>query len=125
MTDERRILLIDDNDDHCGQLARALRSRGWTVEIALNAKQGHDAAGRVQPELVISELILPDIRGFNFARSLRSMVEHDLVVIGLTRISEELHTRALAAGFDLVKRKPCSADALHEHMVSMTLDRAS
>lgn len=118
MTD-RRLLLIDDNDDLRTSLARGLRSLGWSVEIACNAKDGLDAAAKAQPLVVVTELILPDIRGFNFARSLRSMVEHDLVVIALTRVAQELHGRALTSGFDHVESKPSNAEQLHAHMMRM------
>lgn len=119
MTHARRLLLIDDNDDQRSMLANALRSRGWSVETARTGKDGLDAAVKAQPLVVITELILPDIRGFNFARSLRSMVEHDLVVIALTRVSPELHGRALTSGFDHVASKPIDADQLHHQMMRL------
>jgi two-component system OmpR family response regulator len=125
LTTGRRILLIDDNDDQRSMLATALRSRGWSVEIARNAKRGVDAALRSQPEIVVTELILPDTRGFDFARSLRSMVEHDLLVIALTRVSEQLHKRALAAGFDFVLRKPFAVEVLHARMLTTRVANAS
>ncbi|HEY5920959.1 MAG TPA: response regulator [Kofleriaceae bacterium] len=117
----RRVLLVDDNDDQRSLLANALRARGWSVHIARNGKQGVDTAQRVQPEIVLTELILPDVRGLDYARSLRSMVEHDLLVIALTRVPPELHGRALASGYDHVHRKPFNADDLHQHMVTCAL----
>jgi len=121
----RRVLLIDDNDDQRSILASALRSRGWTVEAARNGAQGIAAAQRAQPEVVLTELILPDVRGFDYARSLRSMVDHDLVVIAVTRIPEELHRRALSAGFDLIVRKPLEADELCRRLFDLRAARAS
>jgi two-component system OmpR family response regulator len=123
----RRILLIDDNDDQRSILANALRSRGWSVETARTGKQGIEVTQRVQPEIVLTELILPDVRGFNFARSLRSLVGHDLFVVALTRVPRELHGRALMSGFDHVHCKPCDVDALHREMqqLSRRVNRAS
>jgi len=118
----RRVLLIDDNDDQCSVLANALRARGWSVEVARSGKQGLELAARVQPDVVLTELILPDVRGFNFAISLRAMVEHELVVIALTRVPEELHGRALRSGFDLVQRKPFCVDDLHVRMLGTAAD---
>lgn len=117
----RRVVLIDDNDDQRAMLANALRSHGWRVEGARTGKLGVEAVARIQPEIVLTELLLPDVRGFNFARTLRSMVEHDLFVIALTRLPEELHGRALTSGFDRVQRKPVDVDVLHERMLAMTL----
>jgi DNA-binding response OmpR family regulator len=79
----------------------------------------------VQPEIVLTELILPDVRGFGYARSLRSLVEHDVVVMALTRVPRELHGRALMAGFDQVVCKPFEVEQLHEQMLQATRPRAS
>ena len=79
------------------------------------------------PEIVLTELLLPDVRGYNFARSLRSLVDHDLLVIALTRVPEEFHARTLMTQFDIVLRKPVDIAALHQRMVahSIRLPRAS
>ena len=116
MTPSRRVLLIDDNDEHRRTLANALRARGWGVDAARNGREGLDIAARVQPDVVVTELILPDVRGFQFGRSLRSMVDHDLVVVALTRLGPELHGRALTAGFNHVQTKPLDVDELHDCM---------
>jgi DNA-binding response OmpR family regulator len=121
----RRVLLIDDNDDQRSLLANGLRSRGWSVETVRSGKLGIEAMQRVQPEIVVTELILPDVRGFGFARTLRSLVEHDLFVIALTRVPRELHGRALMGGFDQVVCKPFEIDLLHEQMLHVGRSRAS
>jgi len=115
----RRVLLIDDNDDLRSQLADALRDRGWHVETARSGRLGLELAARTQPEVVLTELILPDVRGFHFASSLRSTVEYDLPVIALTRIPEQLHARARQAGFDIVHTKPIDVDELHASMTTL------
>ena len=117
----RRVLLVDDNDHQRSMLANALRSRGWSVEGARTGKQGLDLAVRCQPDLVVTELILPDVRGFQYARELRSAVEHELFVIALTRVPKELHGRALTSGFDHVQIKPFDVDDLHQRMLGMTI----
>lgn len=122
---EPRVLLIDDNDDQRSLLANALRARGWRVDVARTGRQGLERAQLGQPDLVLTELLLPDVRAFNIARSLRSMVEHDLRVIALTRLPEQMHVRALKEGFDLVQCKPFDADALHERMLALLVPHAS
>jgi DNA-binding response OmpR family regulator len=117
----RRVLLIDDNDDHRSMLANALRARGWSVEIARNGQQGLDVAARTKPDLVVTELLLPDVRGFHFARSVRSIAGQDVFVIALTRLPPELHGRALMSGFDHVQCKQSDIDDLHDRMVRMTI----
>lgn len=110
------VLLIDDNDDQRSMLANALRERGWHVETARSGRLGLDVAGRSQPSIILTELILPDIRGFHYADALRGMVSHEMLVIALTRVPEQLHARARKAGFDFVQRKPVNIEELHERM---------
>jgi len=113
------VLLIDDNDDQRSTLADALRERGWRVETARSGRIGLDVASRSQPSIVLTELILPDVRGFHYADALRGMVSHEMLVIALTRVSEQLHERARKAGFDYVQPKPVDVDELHQRMRSM------
>jgi len=115
------VLLIDDNDDQRSQLANALRERGWDVETARNGRLGLDAAARTQPSIVLTELILPDTRGFQFVTSLRNAVNHQLAVIALTRVPALLHERARKAGFDLVHPKPVDVSVLHERMLDIAV----
>jgi DNA-binding response OmpR family regulator len=111
-----RVLLIDDNKDHRAALALALLARGWYVETAGTARAGLDLASKAPPDVVLTELILPDTRGYQFARALRSVIEHDVIVIALTRLPKVLHEQALAAGFDYVEGKPVHIDTLVEKM---------
>lgn len=121
MTPVRRLLLVDDNDDQRSSLADALRARGWEVEVAHRGQRGLELAARSKPDVVISELILPDTCGFRYARAVREVVEHELFVIAVTRVPPELHGRALRSGFDHVQPKPLDVDDLHERMLRMTI----
>lgn len=116
-----RVLLIDDNDDHRSMLANELRARGWSVEIARNGAQGLAVAARCKPDLVVTELLLPDVRGFQFARTVRRIAGEDVFVIALTRMPRELHGRALTSGFDHVQCKHTDIDDLHHRMLRMTI----
>ncbi|NVB84443.1 MAG: response regulator [Kofleriaceae bacterium] len=116
MTAIGRVLLIDDNDDHRGALASALRERGWTVDTARTARLGLDLATKSPPDVVLTELILPDARGYQFARALRSAIDGEVRVIALTRLPAQLHAHALAEGFDHVEAKPVNVDTLIEKM---------
>lgn len=116
MSTTGRVLLIDDNDDQCAALATALRERGWLVDTARTARRGLDLAAKSPPDVVLTELILPDARGYQFARALRGAIEGDVRVIALTRLPAQLHAHALSEGFDHVEAKPVNVDALIEKM---------
>ena len=106
------MLIIDDNDDQRTALATALRQRGWHVDSARTARLGLDLAARSAPDVVLTELILPDTRGYQFARALKNTVEGEVRVIALTRLPKQLHAHALAEGFDHVEAKPVDVEVL-------------
>src|ERR1041385_4412873 len=108
----RRVLVIDDNPDQRDALAGELMRRGWIVETASNARAGLDCASKCQPDVVLTELTLPDTRGFHFARALRSLIDHDVVLVGVTRLPLDQHDSARAAGFDEVHAKPIDLETL-------------
>lgn len=121
MTALRRVVLVDDNDHQRSLLETELRSRGWSVEVARTGAQGLEVAARVSPDVVVTELILPDVRGFDYARSLRNATYAEMFIIALTRAPKQLHARALMAGFDHVQIKPFDVDELHHRMLGMTI----
>ncbi|MBV8761207.1 MAG: response regulator [Deltaproteobacteria bacterium] len=112
----KRVLLLDDHVDEARDLATQLRGRGWHVTIVHTARAAFDAIPHVQPDAIITELALPDAQGLHVARALRSMLEHDVVVVALTRDADRISQHAIAAGFDHVARKPAHVDALHARM---------
>ncbi len=112
-----KVLLIDDDVERRTSLAEALRRHRWIVETANGGRAGLDAAMRDQPDVVVTDLILSDIASLSFARSLRTFIEHDVVIVGLANELEALHSQARAAGFDEVFAKPVDVDQLHARLV--------
>jgi DNA-binding response OmpR family regulator len=110
---DRRTVLIVDDEAACDRLARELCARGWNVIVATDVRTAVERAGDEQPFAIISELVLPDARGYNFARTLKTMVEHDVVVIGVTQVDARQFDDALKAGFDVAFAKPVDIEALH------------
>lgn len=101
----RRALLVDDNDDHREWLACALRDRGWDVIATRSGRLALDVAPGHRPNLIVCELVLPDVQGLQLARAFRTALEHDVTIIAATRVPE-LASQALAATYDHVLRKP-------------------
>lgn len=112
-----RVLLIDDHDVARRELAENLRVRGWEVFGARDLQTGIDLAIDLRPQAIITELQLPDVRGFYFARSLRSVVDEDIKLIALTRMQEDAADAARMAGFDIVFQKPVNAEHLHRRLL--------
>lgn len=115
-----RALIIDDEDDSRHATALVFESRGWTVETAHDLRSGIDAAMRQQPDVIVTELLLPDVKSLQFARSLRSAVDHDIQVVALSRAPLEALAEARREGFDLVLGKPLDTTDLDSHFKRTT-----
>lgn len=112
----RRILVVDDNADAAQSLARLLSRGGHHVEMAYDGPSGLRIFGRVRPQVVVLDIGLPGMDGYEVAERLRaSPGGTDLLLIALTGYGQEAdRRRALAAGFDLHLVKPVDLDVIQE-----------
>ena len=103
-----RVLVIDDEP----QIRRALRSilhaRRYEVRLAENGRDGLEAAVDETPDLVVLDLSLPDMSGFDVARELRSWYEGPILVLSV-RDADADKIAALDQGADDYLTKPFSA----------------
>ena len=112
----RRILVVDDNVDAAKSLARLLtRLYGQEVRVAHDGPAALAAAGEFRPEVVLLDIGLPGMDGYEVARRLRERPEfEETLLVALTGWGQEAdRERSRAAGFDhhLVKpatRRPSS-----------------
>lgn len=113
---QRRVLIVDDHEDTRRDLVAHFRSLGWDVDMAFDVKTAIESAIAFQPHAIVSELLLPDARGYFFARTLRSIIDHDIRLVGLTRLSHQVFEEARVAGFDVVFAKPIDVRQLERHL---------
>ena len=105
---EVHILLVEDNEMNRDMLERRLARRGYRVTTALDGEQGVEAATRELPDLVLMDLSLPTVDGWEATRRLKaSEATRRVPVIALTAhaLSDE-RERALEAGCDDYDTKP-------------------
>lgn len=114
---ERRALLIDDNDDHRTYLATRLRDRNWEVIATRSGKMALDIASQQRPDVIVSELVLPDVNGLQLARAFRTALDHEVTIIAVTRVPE-LAPQALAATYDHVLGKPVDLIELFARIIA-------
>jgi CheY-like chemotaxis protein len=109
-----RILYVEDNEDNVYMLRRRLERKGLEVIIASDGEQGIAAAGREQPDLILMDLSLPVIDGWEAARRLKSApATRAIPIIGLSaHAMAGDRERALAAGCDDYDTKPVDLKAL-------------
>src|SRR6266516_1248002 len=95
-----KILLVEDNQDSREGLARRLQRRGYEVLQACDGQQGLALARSACPDLVLMDMSLPVLDGWEATRQLKAAAEtRDLPIIALTAhaLSSD-RTRTLAAG---------------------------
>jgi len=108
-----RILVVEDNADMRGYLQRLL-SKHWDVETASKGTSALKIVAARPPDLVLSDVMLPGIDGFELLRSLRARPETRFLPIILlsARAGEEAASEGLEAGADDYLIKPFSAREL-------------
>jgi len=106
-----RVLVIDDEEQMRTALSSVLRARHWIVDLAEDGSTGLEAAVTHTPDLVVLDLTLPDMSGFDVARELRAWYSGPILVLSV-RGSEDDKITALDLGADDYLTKPFSAGEL-------------
>ena len=103
-----RILYVEDNDDNIYVIQARLARAGHLVSIARNGQQGIDMATAEQPDLILMDLSLPVLDGWEATRRLKaSEATRHIPVIALSaHAMAGDRERALAAGCDDYDSKP-------------------
>jgi PAS domain S-box-containing protein len=124
-TARRRILVVDDNLDAAESLAVLLRLEGHEVRVAPDGSGALAAAQAEPPEMVVLDLGLPGMDGFEVARRLRGQPgSDDVLLVALTGwAQEEDRRRCHEAGFDGHLPKPVEWDALRQFLAHPKLLR--
>lgn len=109
-----RVLLVDDNRDVARSLARLVRSLGHDIRVAFDGQEALQVAYRFQPHVVLMDIGLPKLNGYDAAREMRSKPwADDVTLIALTGWGGETdRQRAHEAGFDRHLTKPVEPDVL-------------
>lgn len=113
---KRNILLVDDNIDAADMLANVLRSVGHTVRIAHSARSAIEAAHQEPLEALLLNIGLPDMSGYELARTLRQDARNgNCLFIAVTGYGQaDAQQAAINAGFDYHFVKPVPTDRLCE-----------
>lgn len=114
----RRMLIVDDNTDSVRSLATLQRRRGHDICTAFTGPDALTAAVAFKPEVVLLDIGLPGMDGFEVARQLRAMPEFTgILLIAMSGYgSAEDRRTATGAGFDEYLVKPVDLDHLSQHL---------
>ena len=121
-----RILIVDDTPANIQVLTATLKERGYQISVATNGRQALEVVARVRPDLILLDVMMPEMDGFETCRQLKASEQwRQIPVIFLTAKTD---TADIVKGFELgavdYVGKPFNAHELlarvHTHL---TIDR--
>ncbi len=118
---KRRILVVDDNKDSAASLSKMLELTGNEVRTAHDGLQAVEAARTFQPEVVLLDIGLPKLNGYDAARRIRALPGgQSMFLIALTGWGQDEDKRRSAeAGFNLHLVKPMDPAALENLLAGL------
>ncbi|MEO8268940.1 MAG: PAS domain S-box protein [Aureliella sp.] len=124
VTAQRRILVVDDNRDSAMSLGMMLKLKGNEIEMAHDGLAAVEAAERFRPDMILLDIGLPKLNGYDACRRIRKQPwSDDIEIVALTGWGqEEDRRRSKEAGFDHHLVKPVELAAL-ETLLSVTHTR--
>jgi two-component system KDP operon response regulator KdpE len=123
MDDKPRILVVDDEPQLTRVLRTGLKARGYDVRVAADGLAALETFGDWHPELVITDLAMPDMDGLELCRRLRLISQVPIIVLS-AKGEEKTKVAALDIGADDYVTKPFGIDELLAR-VRASLRRAS
>jgi len=121
--DDVRVLVVDDDEDSRLLLNEVFADRGAQVTCACSALEAIDEFRRGHPDVVISDIAMPGMDGFDLIRTIRRLPRDEggcTPAIALTAHARADDVdRALAAGYQLHASKPVDPTALLESVASL------
>ena len=106
-----KVLIVDDEPQITRVLRTALSTQGYSLRIAANGVEGMEAVHEWRPDLVITDLAMPEMDGVELCRSIRAISEVPILVLSV-RNQDRTKIEALDAGADDYVTKPFSIQEL-------------
>ena len=111
VNEKQRILIVDDEPQITRVLRRSLTSHGYDVRSAADGESALETFGDWRPDLVITDLSMPNVDGIELCRRLRKLSAVPIVVLSV-KGEEKTKVEALDAGADDYVTKPFGMDEL-------------
>lgn len=107
-----KILVVEDDNDLNRTVCSFLNQRGYEAEGCLNANDAYDKMYETVFDLIVSDIMMPGIDGFEFAKTVRSLNENIPILFMTARDDFEAKQRGFRVGIDDFMVKPVDLDEL-------------
>lgn len=116
-----RILCVEDNDDNLFMLHRRLSRAGFEVKVTTNGTEAVEWAKTLLPDLIVMDLNLSGLDGWEATRRLKNQPEtkHIPIIVLTAHTSEQSREKAFAAGCDDYDTKPIDFGGLVRKIQSL------
>ncbi len=123
----RRVLCVDDDNESRDLITTVLSHHGIHVEVAATAAEGLEATKRLLPDVLVSDIEMPEQDGYMFIHEVRALDAEcggRTPAIALTAYTRaEDRSRSLAAGFQMHLAKPVDAEELINAIIALSNSR--
>jgi DNA-binding response OmpR family regulator len=108
------VLLVDDDQDVARSMSRFIRLLGHDIRVAFDGVEAVEMAGEFKPDVVLMDIGLPKVNGYDVAREMRSKPWGEkMMLVAVTGWGRESdRRRSHEAGFDRHLTKPMEPDML-------------
>jgi DNA-binding response OmpR family regulator len=114
----RRVLLVEDAPEFISLLVPLLEADNFEVAVAETGAAGVESAREHDPDVVLLDVVLPDMSGFEVCRELRSFSSAYVIMLA-ARVDEVDRVAGLTVGADDYVTKPCSSRELVARIEAM------
>jgi DNA-binding response OmpR family regulator len=114
--DRVRVLVADDDEDVLGLVSMTLERAGYEVVQARDGAEALKLAGERDPALVVLDVMMPKLDGFEVTRRLREEGSEQRIMLLTASVQDDRRAKGLAAGADDFVRKPFSPRDLVERI---------
>src|ERR1700679_3202274 len=108
---QAKILIVDDEPQITRVLRTALSTQGYSLRVAANGVEGMQAVHEWRPDLVITDVSMPEMNGVELCREIRTVSQVPIIVLSV-RNQDQVKVEALDAGADDYVTKPFSIQEL-------------
>jgi CheY-like chemotaxis protein len=118
---EAEILVVDDHEEFLHFMTQALIDLGWSVISSNNARDVLDKLSYIRPNLILMDMRMPEVDGFELTRILKNDPAYrDILIVAVTALDTPANRKlCLEAGCDDFISKPFRVPNLHHRMMQL------